>query len=232
MILQRFSVALRKQDWFTVIVETLIVVFGVFIGLQVNNWNENRELTKRGIALEAQLAADVRLIIEETRGHFAHIEQSLVNVDWLKQAFSQSGVAITEEEFTEHGNILTLPTPAKRSPAYIEALNSGGLGLIREVKLRTALVKWDRLLEDSADTQQAIREFSRAYLIPVVRLEALYDAVPFDQALEHAGNSFDLVIALDMLENSFGATRYFFQEIEVESVALLKLLEGDPEAAP
>ncbi|MFT5774992.1 MAG: hypothetical protein ACI9NG_000943 [Hyphomonas sp.] len=31
---------MRKQDWFTVAVETLIVVFGVFIGLQVGNWND------------------------------------------------------------------------------------------------------------------------------------------------------------------------------------------------
>ena len=40
MILRRLTTAFRKQDWFTVGVETLIVVFGVFIGLQVNNWNE------------------------------------------------------------------------------------------------------------------------------------------------------------------------------------------------
>jgi len=43
MILQRLATSIRKQDWFTVLVETLIVVFGVFIGLQVNNWNEARQ---------------------------------------------------------------------------------------------------------------------------------------------------------------------------------------------
>lgn len=42
MILRRLTTAFRKQDWFTVAVETLIVVFGVFIGLQVNNWNTAR----------------------------------------------------------------------------------------------------------------------------------------------------------------------------------------------
>ncbi len=34
--------AFRKQDWFTVFVETMIVVLGVFLGLQVNNWNAAR----------------------------------------------------------------------------------------------------------------------------------------------------------------------------------------------
>ena len=42
MILRRLSDAFRKQDWFTVAVEILIVLLGVFLGLQVNNWNEAR----------------------------------------------------------------------------------------------------------------------------------------------------------------------------------------------
>ncbi|WP_373006243.1 hypothetical protein [Hyphomonas sp.] len=42
MILRRITDAFRKQDWFTFAVETLIVVFGVFIGLRVNNWNAAR----------------------------------------------------------------------------------------------------------------------------------------------------------------------------------------------
>jgi hypothetical protein len=42
MILQRISDAFRRQDWFTVTVETLIVVLGVFLGLQINNWNTGR----------------------------------------------------------------------------------------------------------------------------------------------------------------------------------------------
>jgi hypothetical protein len=42
MILQRLATSIRKQDWFTVVIETLIVMFGAFLGLQVNNWNQAR----------------------------------------------------------------------------------------------------------------------------------------------------------------------------------------------
>ena len=42
MILRRLTDALRKQDWFTVVIETLIVVLGVFLGIQLGNWNEAR----------------------------------------------------------------------------------------------------------------------------------------------------------------------------------------------
>ncbi|MEM5518641.1 hypothetical protein WNY37_16910 [Henriciella sp. AS95] len=43
MILQRLATSIRKQDWFTVLIETLIVVFGVFLGIQLGNWNEARQ---------------------------------------------------------------------------------------------------------------------------------------------------------------------------------------------
>jgi hypothetical protein len=45
MILRRLTNAFRKQDWFTVVIETLIVVFGVFIGIQMANWNEAQQET-------------------------------------------------------------------------------------------------------------------------------------------------------------------------------------------
>jgi hypothetical protein len=55
MILRRIATAFRRQDWFTVAVETMIVVFGVFIGLQVSNWNEARAHRAGEHAFLAQL---------------------------------------------------------------------------------------------------------------------------------------------------------------------------------
>jgi hypothetical protein len=60
MILRRIADAFRRQDWFTVFVETIIVVLGVFLGLQVNNWNEARAASRQEAVLVAQLAGDLR----------------------------------------------------------------------------------------------------------------------------------------------------------------------------
>jgi hypothetical protein len=46
MILRRLANAMRRQDGFTVVIDILIVVLGVFLGLQVNNWNEARKYRK------------------------------------------------------------------------------------------------------------------------------------------------------------------------------------------
>ncbi len=40
MILRRMADAIREQNWFTVFIETLIVVIGIFLGFQMTEWNE------------------------------------------------------------------------------------------------------------------------------------------------------------------------------------------------
>lgn len=42
MYLRRIASSLKHQDWVTVIIELTLVMFGVLIALQMNNWNEAR----------------------------------------------------------------------------------------------------------------------------------------------------------------------------------------------
>ncbi len=65
MIIRRLADALREQNWITVVLEVMIVVVGIFIGLQVDGWNEGR---KKQQNIEAQLfriAADAAALISE-----------------------------------------------------------------------------------------------------------------------------------------------------------------------
>ena len=66
MILRRIAEAFRRQDWFTVFVETMIVVLGVFFGLQVNNWNAARADRQAAANYLADIAADVKADVKET----------------------------------------------------------------------------------------------------------------------------------------------------------------------
>ena len=46
MLLRRITEHVRHQNWFAVWIDFAIVVVGVFIGIQVSNWNE-RQADKR-----------------------------------------------------------------------------------------------------------------------------------------------------------------------------------------
>ncbi len=43
MIFRRVKAHVAKEDWFAVFIDFIIVVFGVFMGLQVQQWNETRD---------------------------------------------------------------------------------------------------------------------------------------------------------------------------------------------
>ncbi len=142
MILQRLSTSIRKQDWFTVVIETLIVVFGVFIGLQVNNWNAGRlERVDAQNVLE-RLERDFEFQLTLTnRG----IDQQVL----LLEATSRLITAIHSGEFAEQtlfedvtlvDSVSTLPGP---SAAFHELIATGRLHLIRDEDLRDKLYEYD-----------------------------------------------------------------------------------------
>ena len=50
MMLRRFSRSLQQQNWTEITIEFVLLVAGVYLGIQVSNWNESR--------LESEQAAD------------------------------------------------------------------------------------------------------------------------------------------------------------------------------
>lgn len=48
MIIKRIASSFKKQDWFVTTIEVLIVVIGIFLGLQVNEWNDARKASNDG----------------------------------------------------------------------------------------------------------------------------------------------------------------------------------------
>ena len=60
MILRRLASAVRRQDWFAVLTEFVIVVAGIIVAIQLDNWNEARLKAERAVEYRARLAEDLR----------------------------------------------------------------------------------------------------------------------------------------------------------------------------
>lgn len=60
MILRRVTQHVKDQNWFAVALDFLIVVVGVFIGLQVANWNEARQTQEAATQYEMRLRLDLK----------------------------------------------------------------------------------------------------------------------------------------------------------------------------
>src|SRR5262245_20975021 len=77
MILRRFAHAIRAQNWFAVVLEVAVVVLGIFVGLQVNDWNQRRlerESDQRALAL---FVDELRLMREEASVDVEFVTSSL-----------------------------------------------------------------------------------------------------------------------------------------------------------
>ncbi|MDZ4363625.1 hypothetical protein [Brevundimonas sp.] len=65
LILRRIAGHLRHQDWTAVIVEFLVVVLGVFIGLQATNWNNDLTDRRREAGILRDIVSDLHQDREE-----------------------------------------------------------------------------------------------------------------------------------------------------------------------
>src|SRR5210317_1333716 len=67
MILRRILENVSSQNWFAVAVEFIIVVVGVFMGLQVQDWNEARKARIEEYGLLSRLHVETLELLEKQR---------------------------------------------------------------------------------------------------------------------------------------------------------------------
>lgn len=59
MILHRLVTQWREQNWTAIAVEFVLLVVGVFLGLQASNWNDQRNQRAQAELWRAQIVADL-----------------------------------------------------------------------------------------------------------------------------------------------------------------------------
>ena len=82
-------------------------------------------------------------------------------------------------------------------------------------------------MQDSATTQQARREYTRAYVAPLARLWALTSFVTFEEAVSDSGSRNDMLVALSTMQNVLAGELEAFRVVEQETISLAELLEAD-----
>ena len=71
---------LRRQDWTAVFIELVIVILGVFIGIQVSNWNQARADAQLGQDYAKRLARDLDTDLAGVRAEIAYYSAVLQSV--------------------------------------------------------------------------------------------------------------------------------------------------------
>ena len=135
MLLRRVIEHVREQHWTAIVIDFLIVVIGVFVGIQVSNWNEDREARQRGAEFTERLRADLQF----ERGFYAYMgdyyhdvreaAEATVNALTGAAALSNHDLLVNAYRATQYRDAL------RRRSTYDELVSTGGLGLIKDAEL-------------------------------------------------------------------------------------------------
>jgi hypothetical protein len=150
----------KAQNWFAVALDLLIVVVGVFIGIEVANWNQARQERQEERRYYGQLLVDLRTDLET----LATAEKRADQFDDAAQlVLDRLGGKVPPQ--ATPGRLATsihlagfINIPHASRGTYDELISTGNLGLLRNSRLKSQIAhyyedfeadrQWDSLLRD------------------------------------------------------------------------------------
>ncbi|MDQ3159725.1 MAG: hypothetical protein M3Q51_01735 [Pseudomonadota bacterium] len=144
MILRRVIAHVRKQEWTAIALDFLIVVFGVFFGIQVSNWNASRLDAQRSQGYLARIHADLTADIGALERRLVFWTQVIGHGQGAIR-YAETGKLVegsawkTVLSFYQASQMFSR---VKIDTTYQELRNAGELGLIETPALRTKLAEY------------------------------------------------------------------------------------------
>ena len=143
MILRRVTEHMKRQAWTAIAIEFVIVVIGIFVGLQVNNWNEARRDRARELTYLQGIAADLDESIVSIQISIGYSNARIALDELLIKAVTDPAVVRADPgrfmfAVTRGGYI---HWPSIRGDTFETIKSTGGLEIIRDRRLVLALMK-------------------------------------------------------------------------------------------
>ena len=193
-LLGRLAGAVRRQDWFTVLVEIAVVVLGVVIGFQVTAWGQARSDRAKEQTYLRQLAADLR----QTQREAARVDSIITPADRAAAAlFHTYSLPVTPpddslSQWMIDAYLWEVLYPVTGTAEALVA--TGDLGLLRDDSLRTAVTAYiERAKVLTGEQDEWVNRYFEAAGFIYDRALALYGALPpavLDSLVEVRPNSY------------------------------------------
>jgi hypothetical protein len=168
MLIRRFTSHFRNHDWFAVSLDFVVVVLGIFVGLQVDNWNQLRvDKAEEELLLEA-LAEDFIANAELLAG--ARSQHELVaDAGQAIITYGEAGTVPQNERdrferlLSNHGSRYAfVPVMA----AVENILGTEKINLISSRELIALLRRWPQLVAELYESEIAAREHYHDRIYP------------------------------------------------------------------
>lgn len=146
MIIRRLAQAFRKQDWSTFFVEILIVVIGILIGLQVDDWvsarqdRRDEQLFLERLHVDIMQADALNLRLRDRR--LGSVASIIATIEALNDPSGRSELTEHECGVVSNSNVFNINVPS--IPAFDELIGVGRLDILSNQELRSGLVRLEQ----------------------------------------------------------------------------------------
>ncbi len=140
MLLRRVIAHFRKQEWTAIALDFLIVVVGVFVGLQVNNWNEARGEREREASYLAALKQDFSAVIAELENDIARYEGIANSMALLLDQSRKDAPDVSIDVLNDAvRQLIAMEGTPIVSDTYSNLTGSGDLAIIKNQAVKNAM---------------------------------------------------------------------------------------------
>lgn len=222
---------IRKYLWYA-IGEILLVMIGILLALQVNNWNEHRKENNLSEQFEERLINDLNRLIKYSEYRSHQNQNILESITQTQQLLERGGELSEEEKNTIEFAILWLPRNTYEIPSmltYEEMKGSGQLNLVRDIEIREELAAlysfliqvesvYEKLGYSIEDQSIIFDKYIRAHTNP--------QSLEVEYAYDFEGMSEDEEFINDWSRSSvhWRGFVYFMQAVEVDGKKLKTLM--------
>jgi hypothetical protein len=244
MIFRRIKAHVEKENWFAVGIDFVIVVIGVFIGIQVANWNDTRSDREReaqylenladdigeevGVIEEVLLAQRLRIsvidhMIDEARGEQLPQEiKSSLRVSDISSAGTFSMPPSVDLEGLDQDYFLSYAIMARifsESSSTFETLQAtGDFGLIRDKDLALGIADYYSSVENLVHLENGTIRHIRDEAASIGKRHGLDAFGP---------NDYDQVVGALREDAEFAAALRTLRNITATNFALAAFAEGE-----
>jgi len=150
--------------------EIFLVVVGILIALQINNWNEEKKLKTEEHLLLTNLSLSFERKLLELEDKNAGRAKNMQSILILLDIISAKNVSIPDEDIYGYLKELFIWYAVNEEFSIIDMLySSGKINTISNDLLKTKLIEWPDKMEEMLEEQRVLQELVVKELNPLIR---------------------------------------------------------------
>lgn len=128
--------------------EILLVVIGILIALQINNWNENKKETETEKIYIANIIRDLNVQLKSIEDHIKREEEFFeISQDILENYYENNSLTLDSVFFDKGSRLIIRVTFSINDPTFTDLVSSGNIKLIKDSAKKDQIIQYYQSLE-------------------------------------------------------------------------------------